>query len=261
MSTNTKITSNTNNSGLPSVQILLAESNSLEVAKITKNIDKEFQDKIKIVSNYDELLASMSQELTQLVILGRIDKLNYFEVCQACQACHKVKENLTIVLFSNQEVINYSFRQIVKSYGIAEIVSKDFTELNQLLQALQLLHANDPLQPVTTGQMVLAGLEEIVVISNNYFGPLAQGNYWRKAHDRTVDEFPFLLNWSADHFSKLSCSSNILEKELTEEDIQSLRIWVKFFIEECERIIIDFRVILNNSDLSPLAKDLLEKSP
>jgi hypothetical protein len=260
MSTNTKITSNTNNSGLPSVQILLAESDSLEVAKITKNIDEEFQGKIKAVSNYDELLASISQEITQLVILGRIDKLNYFEVCQAC---HKIKENLPIVLFSKQEIINYSFRQIVKSYGIAEIVSQDFTELNQLLQELHLLQppADEVLWPINTGQMVLAGLEEIVVVSNNYFGPLAQGNYWRKAHTRTVDEFPFLLNWSADHFSKLNCSSNILEKGLTEEDTQSLRIWVKFFIEECERIIIDFRAILNSSDFSPLANNLLEKSP
>ena len=107
---------------------------------------------------------------------------------------------------------------------------------------------------------MLAGLEEIVTISNNYFGPLAQGNYWRKTHARLVDEFPLIANWSADHFSKIDCQANILERELTDEDIQSLRVWVVMFIEECERIIVDYRTILDNSDLSPLAKNLLSMS-
>jgi hypothetical protein len=110
-----------------------------------------------------------------------------------------------------------------------------------------------------TGQCALAALEEIVTISNNFFGPLAQGNYWRKAHDLTVDQFPFVLNWSADHFSKLSCDDKIVDQELSAVDIESIQIWVQFFIEECERIIVDYQTILHSSDLSRLAKDLLPK--
>jgi hypothetical protein len=107
---------------------------------------------------------------------------------------------------------------------------------------------------------MLAALGEIVTITNNYFGPLAQGNYWRKSHTSIANDLPSLQNWSADHFSKISCNDIILEQELTNEDIQSLRIWVRIFIGECERIIVDFRVILNNSDLSSAAKDLLSES-
>jgi hypothetical protein len=110
-----------------------------------------------------------------------------------------------------------------------------------------------------TGQVMLAGLQEIVAISSNYFGTLAQGNYWRKAHGRIVTEFPSLLNWSADHFGKISCDESSLERQLTAADLQALRSWVQNFINECERIIVDFSVILNNANLSASAKDLLIK--
>jgi hypothetical protein len=123
---------------------------------------------------------------------------------------------------------------------------------------------NEPLPSASNHQeasiscrVMLAALEEIVTVSNNYFGPLAQGNYWRKSHAQIVDEFPSIADWSADHFSKITCQEYVLDRELAAEDIHSLQVWVNLFIKECERIIIGFRTILNNSDLSPLAKDLL----
>jgi CheY-like chemotaxis protein len=243
---------------LPATRILLAESDLAEVDRIRSQIDRQFQNRIKIVKNYNELLLDIIQEPPQLIILGRIDKLNYFEVCQAC---HKIWAELPIVLISRQEIINYSFRLLVRSHGITEIISKDFTKLNELLQALDLRQlTNKQVKLTVTGEMMLTGLEEIVTISNSYFGPLAQGNYWRKAHARNVEQFPSLLHWSADHFSKLSCNDNMLEQELTHEDIQGIQTWVSFFVEECERIIIDFRTILNNSNLSSIAKDILDKT-
>jgi hypothetical protein len=248
-------------------RILLAESDPMEMARIRLNIDLEFRNRIKVVKNYNELLLNMVKEIPQLLILGRIDQLNYFQVCQEC---HKIYKDLPIVLLSKQEVINDSFYQVVKGYGVTDIISNDFIKLNQLLQALDLREhpsyfneeSTDFIEksPVATGQMLLAVLEEIVAASNNYFGALAQGNYWRKAYARVVDEFPSIQLWSADHFGKLNCDASILEKELTEVEIQSLRVWVKFFIGECERIIVDYRTILKNSDLSLLAKDLLNKS-
>jgi hypothetical protein len=123
---------------------------------------------------------------------------------------------------------------------------------------------NEPLQVAPIHQekniscrVMLAAIEEIVSVSNNYFGPLAQGNYWRKSHAQIIDEFPFITNWSADHFSKITCQESILERGLTVEDIHSLQVWVDLFIKECERIIVDFRSILNNSNLSLSAKNLL----
>jgi hypothetical protein len=239
--------------------IVLAESDPLEIARIRLNIDQEFQGRIKIVKNYDELLATVAKQPPQLVILGRIDKLNYFDICQNCL---KLRKELLIVLISRQEVVNYSFHQVIKSYGVTEIISSDFTKLNQLLQTLDLLKETDAvpsLAPIITGKMLLAGLEEIAAISGNYFGTLAQGNYWRKAHARSVEEFSFLLNWSADHFGKLTCEAKISEQPLTNEDIRGLQAWVQLFIGECERVIVDYGGILDKLDLSPAAKSLLTK--
>jgi hypothetical protein len=248
-------------------RILLAESDPLEMARIRLNIDLEFRNRIKVVKNYNELLLNMVKEAPQLLILGKIDQLNYFQICQEC---HKIQKNLPIVLLFRQEVINDSFYQVVKGYGVTDIISNDFTRLNQLLQVLNLceqpitegasraINISLP-EPVVTGKMLLVGLEEIIAASNNYFGALAQGNYWRKAHAHVADEFPSIQLWSADHFGKLNCDASILEKGLTEEEIQALRVWVQFFIGECERIIVDYGALLKNLTFSPVAKNLLNK--
>lgn len=267
-----------NNLGaVPPIQVLLAESDPSEIARIRANIDREFQRGIKVAKNYDELLERITEQQPQLVILGRIDKFNYLDLSREC---HKIQQDLSIVLLSQQRIISESFRQLVKTCGLTDVINQDPANLNQLFQALLDRPADqqptDPPQPTidTTsqqpinrsrseptidGQMMLAGLEEIVGISSTFFGALALGNYWRKAHARIVDEFPFASNWSADHFGTLSCHENILEQELTAEDIQSLRVWVQLFIGECERIIIDFGAILNDSARSLPAKHLLIK--
>ncbi len=257
MSTNTE-DQNTRNINLPSARILLAESDPLEITRVELNIDLEFRHKFAVVKTYNELITNIAKKSPRLLILGRIDKLNYFEICQDCQ---RLWPKMIIILLFRQEVINYSFHQVVRSYGIMDIISNDFVKLNQLLQSLDLceepINRQYPLQSIVTGRTILDGLEEIVIASNNYFGALAQGNYWRKSHAQIVDEFPFIKKWSADHFSKLSCDDNILDQILTDEDIHSLRVWVDFFIRECERIIVDYKTLLNNSTLSSQAKDLL----
>lgn len=267
-----------NNLGsVPLIKILLAESDPAEVARLRTNIDQEFHGGIQVAKNYDELLERITEQQPQLVILGRIDRFNYLDLSREC---HKIQQDLSIVLLSQKRIISESFRHLVKNCGLTDVVNQDPANLNQLLQALLDRPADkqptDPPQPTiaTTsqqpinrsrseqtiyGQMMLEGLEEIVTISSTYFGAVVQGNYWRKAHARIVDEFPFASNWSADHFGKLSCHEKILEQELTAEDIQSLRIWVQLFIRECERVIIDFGAILNDSARSLPAKHLLTK--
>ena len=281
---------------LPPIRVLLAESDPLEIDRIRSTINREFQVGMKVAKSYHELLASIERERPQLVILGKIDKSSYLEIAQEC---HNIHASLPIVLLSSQGIIIDSFRQLVKTCGLTDVIGRNGS-LNQLLQKLtetiteqsnrqplgktdrptQQNLTSDPLEKPTapvaqlirqqpaakspgqtiSGRMMLAGLEEIVIISNNYFGPLAQGNYWRKTHARILDEFPFIANWSADHFSKIDCQANILERELTDEDIQSLRVWVVMFVEECERIVVDYRTILKNSNLSPSAKNLLATS-
>jgi|GEM_PF-1549871 len=279
---------NLTDSDLHPIQILLVESDPVEIDRIVANIDREFQAGITIAKDYGEMLASITRSRPQLVLFGKIDKTSYSEIAQDC---HAIRRNLAIVLLSSQGVIIDSFRQLVRTCGLADVITKDANSLNHLLQSVTKSYrqqlANQPLvkptaqptrqhltteprrplasthtpaQPTISGQNILTALDEIVAVSNNYFGPLAQGNYWRKAHAHIIDEFPTIENWSADHFSKLSCHESTLAKALTPEDLQSLRLWVRLFIQECERIIIHYRSILNTADLSPLAKDLFTTS-
>jgi hypothetical protein len=253
------IKANTKNLDCLPARIFLAESDPLEMARIRLGIDVEFRRRLKILRNYDELLQSLAGETPQLLILGRIDNSNYFEICQEAQL---IKPGLPIILISKQEVVNETFHQVIKSYGVTEIISDDFTCVNQILQALEMIsEASEDLTQERdreyTGKMMEAGLQEIVATSNNYFGALAQGNYWRKAHAVAVEDFPFLAQWSADHFGRLEGDVSILEKYLTEIEVHCLRTWVHYFIKECERIIVDYGEILNNSDISSYARALL----
>jgi hypothetical protein len=252
---------NMTSANLPPVQILLAESNLAEIDRIKLTVGQEFQAGIKVSTSYSDLIAQITAEQPQLVLLGRIDRFNYFDICKEC---HAIRAELPIFLLSRQEIISDSFLQLAKTRGLADIIDPNSIALNKLFRTIARL----PKQSTSisqspeiriVGETILTALREIVTVSNNYFGPLAQGNYWRKTHSQIVDEFPFLSNWSADHFSKISCNENILTQELVDRDIQSLRVWVQNFIKECDRIIVDFGSILTNSDISPLAKNLLTK--
>ena len=261
MPTHTQV-NNIIDADLPSIQVVLAESNPFEVDRIKLNINQEFQSGIRVAKSYDDLIAMITVELPQLVLLGRIDRFNYFDICKDC---HKIREKLPIFLISREESISDSFLKLAKTRGLTDIIEPDPVKLNLLFQTIgkpiYLPQIRKPsVELPIVGQTMLAWLEEIIEISNNYFGPLAQGNYWRKSRAQIIDEFPLISNWSVDHFSKISCDQSILNQELTDEDIQSLQVWICMFIGECERIITDYRAILSNSNLSLTAKDLLIKS-
>jgi hypothetical protein len=262
MPSNTQV-NNIIDADLSSIQVVLAESNPFEVDRIRLNVNQEFQSGIRVAKSYDDLIIKITEELPQLVLLGRIDRFNYFDICKDC---HKIRAELPIFLLSREETISDSFLKLAKSRGLKDIIEPDPVKLNLLFQTIdrpiiyQQQLSDASLELPIVGKTMLVWLEEIIAISNNYFGPLAQGNYWRKSRARIVDEFPFVSNWSVDHFSKISCHESVLDRDLTSEDIQSLQVWVRMFIEECERIIVDYGSILNNSGLSLLAKDLLTKS-
>lgn len=270
MSTNFKTENNTDpkNSGLSLagfdaslIRVLLAESTLSEIASLRMGMIDMPQVVITTVHCYEQLLQSIAQDQPQLVLLGNIDVVNYFAISQEC---NKIAVELPIILLSKQEVINDSFRETIKYYGMADIVCYgDFAKISQIIHGLGSSHSRFVetfSASKVTGKIMLTSLEEIVVISNNYFGSLAQGNYWRKSHASLIDQFPLLQKWSADHFGKLTCDPNILDLELTEQDIQCLQHWVRLFIKECERIIVGYCEILGKSNLSSTAQELLAKS-
>jgi hypothetical protein len=104
---------------------------------------------------------------------------------------------------------------------------------------------------------MLVAMLEISEIGSNYFGPLAQGNYWRKSHALLLTKFPTLQNWTADHFGKIGCDESIAQSQCTIADVRGLQQWVIAYIHECERIIVDFGEILRKSELLSQTRDLL----
>jgi two-component SAPR family response regulator len=159
---------------MPQTPVLLIESDPTEIAKIRSNIDNKFQNLIKTANKYNELLESIARQQVQLIILGRFDKFNYFEIGEEL---HKIQTNLQIVMLCKQELVTDSFRQALKNNGITAISAKEHQKLNQILNTV-----DRPIDlPIFTGEMVLVIIQEIVAISNDHFGKLAQGNYWRKA--------------------------------------------------------------------------------
>jgi CheY-like chemotaxis protein len=257
-------------SNLSPIRILLADSDMSKIEQVIAYTEQEFQPVVRICKSYSSLLPMLREELPEVLLLGMFDALNYFAVCQKC---HETWEQLPIILLSRQAAVEDHFRSIAIRKGAVDVVPIDLLRLNQLLHELrhpqklkttlpevQPLKVNVQMAPAgsnITAQTMLTAMREITAIGSKFFGPLAQGNYWRKVHASIVNDFPSLQNWSADHFGVISCNESILQSQLTEEDLRGLRRWVALYISEGERIIVDFGGILKNSNLSYSAIQLL----
>jgi CheY-like chemotaxis protein len=250
-----------NNTVPSSIRILLADSDSTKIEQVIAHVEKQFQPIVRVCQTYNDLLPMLRAESPDVLLLGMFDPLNSFAVCRKC---HQTWEHLPIVMLTRQTAGDdyfHQFRRTAIGMGATDVVSNDLLHLDRLLQGLppQLPMVTNAagIDTVITVQTMSIALQEITAIGNNYFGPLAQGNYWRKAHARICDRFPALQNWSADHFGIIACNETILQTQFTAEDLQGLQSWVGGYLSECERIIVDFGGILKNSHLSPAALLLL----
>jgi hypothetical protein len=235
--------------------IILVESELARVDNIRSNINVEFQASIETVKNFNELLINIQQDKPQLIILGKFDKFNYFEISERI---HKIHANLPIVMLSRDLIILDSYRDALQDVGVTAVAKHDYKKLNQILDELEKPIVMYLDRPSFTGEMMLSILQEIMFISGKHLGLLFLGNHWRKTHQNVSVTSPCLKNWSVDSFGKVSCCESILAQELTDEDIQGLTLWLQQIVEEGERINADFREILNNSNTSLLAKYFLE---
>jgi hypothetical protein len=233
------------------LRIVMADSDMDKVAAVSSYVGGKVPSTIRECTKYPELLPLLKEELPDLLFLGFFDALNFLSICRMCRKNH---EDLPIILLSRQAVIDEEMRRAVLNQGATDIVSTDPRELDRILQPFMLSAA---ISVVGTGQTILTAINEINGVSGNFFGPLAQGNYWRKSHAHLLDEYPTLKKWSADHFGVMSCDQAVLQSQLTKQDLQGLRKWVHLYVCECQRIIIDFGNILQNSNLSPTAIQLL----
>lgn len=250
-----------NNTEPSSIRILLADSEPTKFGQVIARVEKKFQPIIRVCQSYNDLLPMLRAECPDVLLLGMFGTLNSFAVCRKC---HQTWDHLPIVMLTRQTSVDdyfHQFRRAAISMGATDVVSNDLLQLDRLLQGLppQIPKVTNSagIDTVITVQTMSLALQEIAEIGNNYFGPLAQGNYWRKTHARIIDRFPVLQNWSADHFGMIACNETILQTQFTAEDLQGLQSWVSGYLSECERIIVDFGGILKNSNLSPAALLLL----
>lgn len=245
------------NSNSP-IRILLADSDIDKIAKVITIAEANCQSLISVCNNYAGLKSILAAELPDLLLLGTFGMLNYFDVCYECR---QIVKDIPIVVLSRHNTIDdyfHYFRQFVITKGATDVLTHDLLQLEQVFQQLpQPVILTETEIATVVMQTMLMAIREITEVGNNYFGPLAQGNYWRKSHARIIDDFPNLQNWSADHFGIISCNETILQAQFTDKDLFSLRQWVSAYITECERIILDFRGILRNSNLSQIALQLI----
>jgi CheY-like chemotaxis protein len=249
-----------------SIQILVADAETTKIEQVTlfvaRHLPSEIQSQISILkcNHYADLAPMLAAELPDLLLLGILDRFNSLDTCEEC---HKQFGQLPIVLLSRQNPIDdyfQHFRRLALSKGATDVVNNELLQLERLIVGLvQQQTSIDSLEQVSefSVAMMLAAMEEISAIGSNYFGPLAQGNYWRKAHARIIGEFPALQNWSADHFGKIGCDESIACFHCTLADVLGLQQWVIAYINECERIILDFGEILRKSELLPQTRKLL----
>jgi hypothetical protein len=94
-------------------------------------------------------------------------------------------------------------------------------------------------------------LNQITEFSKKYFGGMVLGNYWKKAYKSSVAEHPWLSCWQIEHSGAISYfSEDIPDEQLTDEQYQSLKLWVRGFLKECDRIIGDYTKLLQQKGLS-----------
>ncbi len=246
------------------IRILLADADSAKVAQVISFAEQHLQTSIRVCKNYFDLFPMLKEELPQLLLLGILDRFNSFDTCQEC---HETWKDLPIVLISRQNFVDdyfLHFRKLAMTKGATDVVTNDLLQLDRLLKSLpqqqtipKAATSIDLSDASVTVQDMLTAMQEITQIGDNYFGPLAQGNYWRKSHARLVAEFPALQNWSADHFGIVECDRTNLQSLCTAADVRSLQQWVAAYISECERIIVDFGEILRKSEFSAPTHQLL----
>jgi hypothetical protein len=253
--------SNSDNSNSTVIKVLLADSDSIRVKKVISYIERKSKySSIHVCDNYLDLLTMLDREMPDLFLLGTFVAYNCFDVTQECRNFHK---DLKIFLLSSQSFIDRNFARFAVDKGLAGIISSSLIELDVLIESLQqpqLLAAVVDATTTFTAQTMLMSIQEISQVGNNYFGTLAQGNYWRKSHALAQQEFPRLQNWSANHFGAIDYDEAIGQSQLTNEDIHSIQRWIDLYITECERTVEDFRFILKNSNISQLTIQLLPDS-
>ncbi len=251
----------------PLIHIALAESKPTVSQTILQEIKKDNRWVPDLCANYQQLEQTISRQSSDLILLGKLEDLNWLEVCRRCL---KQWQNLPIVLLVDQIEISDFFRDWAIERGVHDVVSIHPQNVHLFQKALVRNALRSTVQaarksrnrtssPTSTGvdgntltwEATLVALNRLTKYSSGYLGPLAIANYWKKSHASLVTLHPSLEYWTVDYQGQISCPF-ISEQidPLSVEQLQDMQTWVRAFLKECERVIVDFSKILQAKPLS-----------
>ena len=248
------------------IHLALAESKPTVSQVILQEIKKDNRWVPDICSNYQQLVQTVTQQSSDLILLGKLEDLNWLEVCRRCL---KQWQNLPIILLVDQLEVSDFFRKWVTDRGVHDVISVHPQNVHQFQKALirNILkitiadssqnnrnideEANSDNSDTLTWEATLVALNRLTKYSSSYLGPLAIANYWKKSHASLVSLHPSLEYWKVDYQGQISCPfiSEQIEP-LNPVQLQDVQTWVRAFLKECERVIVDFSQILQAKSLS-----------
>jgi hypothetical protein len=247
------------------IHIALAESKPTVSQAILQEIKKDNRWIPDLCSNYQQLVQTVTSQSSDLILLGKLEDLNWLEVCRRCI---KQWQNLPIILLVDQLEVSDFFKDWAIERGVHDVVSihphnvhlfQKALVRNALKSTIQTSTKRNPRDTDTlvrneeslTWEAALVALNRLTKYSSGYLGSLAIGNYWKKTHAGLVALHPSLEYWKVDYQGQISCpfiSEQIAP--LNPEQLQDIQIWVRAFLKECERVIVDFSQILQAKSLS-----------
>ncbi len=265
--------------------LVLAESQPIVFKPLLAQIKKTFV-RVSLCSSYQELVNKCNQESPDILILGTLPEVNSLEIYRKCRSKWS---QVPIILLVNQPVVNEFFQSWAIKQGITNVVSSYPQEFEQLRTTIEnvtqakgkpiqiekiALPPVPPLEEIFSIPMpvvtvpetmelsdALEALSQLTEYSKRYFGPLVVGNYWKKAHSSVVETHPWLNQWSVDYWGKIEYLPNCPEsQEVTSDRLHSLQVWTKAFLQECQRVIVDFPQLLQKKHLSPQIDRLISFS-
>jgi hypothetical protein len=245
------------------IHLALAESKPTVSQVILQEIKKDNRWVPDICSNYQQLVQTVTQQSSDLILLGKLEDLNWLEVCRRCL---KQWQNLPIILLVDQLEVSDFFRKWVTDRGVRDVISVHPQNVHQFQKALirnilkiAIADSSQNNQNIDeeaksdtlTWEATLVALNRLTKYSSSYLGPLAIANYWKKSHASLVSLHPSLEYWKVDYQGQISCPfiSEQIEP-LTLVQLQDVQTWVRAFLKECERVIVDFSQILQAKSLS-----------
>ncbi len=246
------------------IHLALAESIPTVSQVILQEIKKDNRWVPDLCSNYQQLVQTVTSQSSDLILLGKLEDLNWLE---ACRRCLKQWQNLPIILLVEQLEISDFFRDWAIARGVHDVISVHPQNVHQFRRALirnsLQIAVQDSSQngvesnavaekhDTLTWDATLVALNRLTKYSSSYLGPLAIANYWKKTHASLVTLHPSLEYWKIDYQGQINCpfiSEQIAP--LTSEQLQDVQTWVRAFLKECERVIVDFSQILQSKSLS-----------